>query len=76
LNQCESHFYVALDRLAQADRAGAHEHFQKVLYTGKFDFAEYQLSRVFLKRMDRDPNWPPWIPLREPAAQPTPNPGQ
>jgi len=75
-NQCESHFYVALDRLAQADRAGAHEHFQKVLYTGKFDFAEYQLSRVFLKRMDQDPNWPSWIPLREPAAQPTPNPGQ
>ena len=75
-NQCESHFYVALDRLSQGDRAGAREHFQKALTTGVFGFGEYQWSRLFIKRMDQDPNWPPWIPLKEPATQPTPNPGQ
>jgi serine/threonine protein kinase len=37
---------------------------------------EYHWSRLFLKRMDQDPNWPPWIPLREPGPQLTPNPGQ
>jgi len=73
-NQCEAHFYVALDRLAQGDRAGAREHFEKSLATGVFPFTEYQWSRLFLKRMDQDPNWPPWIPLREPATQPTTTP--
>jgi tetratricopeptide (TPR) repeat protein len=75
-NQCESHFYVALDRLSQGDRAGAREHFQKALATGVFVFGEYQWSRLFLKRMDQDPAWPSWIPLQEPATQPTPNPRQ
>ena len=37
-NQCECTFYVALDRLAQGDRAGAREHFQKALDTGVFVF--------------------------------------
>ena len=75
-NQCEAHFYVALDRLSQGDRAGAREHFQKALATGVFGFGEYQWSRLFLKRMDKDPNWPSWIPLKEPATQPTTNPRQ
>jgi tetratricopeptide (TPR) repeat protein len=75
-SQCEAHFYVALDRLSQGDRAGAREHFQKALATRVFGFIEYQWSRLFLKRMEQDPNWPPWIPLKEPAAQPTTNPRQ
>jgi tetratricopeptide (TPR) repeat protein len=73
-NQCEAHFYVALDRLAQRDRAGTREHFQKALATGVFVFLEYQWSRLFLKRMDQDPNWPSWIPLKEPATRPTTTP--
>jgi hypothetical protein len=72
-NECEAHFYVALDRLSQGDRAGTREHFQKSLAAGSFSL---QWSRPFLKRMDQDPNWPPWIPLQEPATQPTPNPRQ
>jgi tetratricopeptide (TPR) repeat protein len=75
-SQCEAHFWVALDRLSQGDRAGAREHFQKALATGVFATSEYQWSRLFLKRMDQDPNWPTWIPLKEPATQPTPNPRQ
>jgi tetratricopeptide (TPR) repeat protein len=74
LNQCEVHFYVALDRLAQGDRTGAREHFQKTLATGVFWFIEYEWSRLFLKRMDQDPTWPSWIPLREPATPPTTTP--
>jgi tetratricopeptide (TPR) repeat protein len=72
--QCVDHFFVALDRLAQADRAGAREHFRKDLATGVFRWSEYQWSRLFLKRMEKDPNWPPWIPLQEPATQPTTTP--
>jgi hypothetical protein len=69
-DQCETHFYVALERLAQGYRAGARDHFQKALATGVFVFGEYQWSRLFLKRMDQDPTWPTWIPLKEPATQP------
>ena len=75
-NQCEAHFYVALDRLGQGDRAGAREHFRRVLATGVFRFNAYQLSRLFLKRMDQDPMWPSWIPLQESVARPTPNPSE
>jgi tetratricopeptide (TPR) repeat protein len=73
-NQCEAHFYVAFDRLAQGDRAGARKHFEKTLAPGVSGFLEYELSRLFLKRMDRDPTWPRWIPLQEPATQPTTTP--
>ena len=73
-HQCEAHFYVALDRLAQGDRAGAREHFEKALATGVFEFGAYQWSRLFLKRMDQDPNWPSWIPLQERTPQPTTTP--
>jgi serine/threonine protein kinase/tetratricopeptide (TPR) repeat protein len=73
-NQCEAHFWVALDRLSQGDRAGAREHFQKALATGVFATSEYQWSRLFLKRMEQDPNWPSWIPVQEPATQPTTTP--
>ena len=72
--QCDAHFYVALDRLAQGDRTGAREHFQKALATRVFGSREYEQSRLFLQRMDQDPTWPRWIPLQEPATQPTTNP--
>jgi tetratricopeptide (TPR) repeat protein len=72
-SQCETHFYVALDRLSQGDRPGAREHFQKAVATRVFFFGEYIWSHLFLERMDEDPNWPPWIPLQEPTSQATSN---
>jgi hypothetical protein len=72
--QCETHFYIALERLTQRDRAGAREHFQKDMATRVFWYTEYRWSRSFLKRMDKDPNWPSWIPLKEPSKQPTTTP--
>ena len=74
LRQCGAHFCVALDRLAQGDRAGAREHFEKSLATGMWSGPEYHWCRLFLKRMDQDPTWPPWIPLQEPATQPATTP--
>jgi ATP/maltotriose-dependent transcriptional regulator MalT len=74
INQCDARFYVALDRLSQGDRAGAREHFRKILATGVFGLMECQWSRLFLKRMEQDPTWPRWIPLKEPATQPTTTP--
>jgi tetratricopeptide (TPR) repeat protein len=75
-NQCAAHFYMAVDLLSQGRRPAAREHFRKALDTGVFVFSPYQWSRLLLKRMEQDPNWPPWIPLQEPATQPASNPGQ
>jgi tetratricopeptide (TPR) repeat protein len=74
LGHCVDHFFVAFDRLSQGDRAGAREHFRDAVATEVFMFTEYQWARLFLKRMEQDPNWPPWIPLKEPAPQPTTTP--
>jgi tetratricopeptide (TPR) repeat protein len=72
-NQCAAHFFMAVDLLSQGRRPAAREHFRKALDTGVFVFSPYQWSRLFLTRMEQDPNWPPWIPLQEPATQPTTN---
>jgi serine/threonine protein kinase len=74
LGHCVDHLFVALDRLSQGDRAGARDHFRQSLDAGAFGFTEYQWARVFLKRMEQDPNWPPWIPLQEPATRTTTTP--
>jgi hypothetical protein len=73
-NQCAAHFYMAVDLLSQGRRPAARVHFRKALDTGVFVCSPYQWSRLLLKRMEQDPNWPPWIPLQEPATQPTTTP--
>jgi tetratricopeptide (TPR) repeat protein len=63
-DQCEGHFYMALAKLADGNRAGAREHFRQCLATGVFTCGEYRWSRAFLARMEKDPAWPPWIPVK------------
>ena len=61
-NQCEAHFHIAIHSLAQGDRNRAREHFEKALATRVSHAFDYEWSSMFLSRMARDPNWPPWIP--------------
>jgi hypothetical protein len=62
LNQCEANFHIALTCLGDGDRATARVHFQKSADPlGAIYFNEWQWSRVFLARMDQDPQWPRWI---------------
>lgn len=63
-DQCEGHFNMALMKLADGNRVGAREHFRQSMATGVFNFYEYRWSRAFLSRMDKDPTWPPWIPVK------------
>ena len=62
---CEGHFFIGLRLLAEGDRAGAHRHFEKSVATRVLHFMEYDWSRAFLARMENDPIWPPWIPIRK-----------
>ena len=64
-NQLEGHFFIALTHLAEGDRAGALEHLRQAIATRATGFALYDWSPAFLKRLEADPNWPPWIPKRE-----------
>jgi hypothetical protein len=60
-DQCLAHYYVAMMKLADGDRDGAREHFDKVVKTRAFIWGPYDLSWVFLARLKKDPTWPPWI---------------
>jgi hypothetical protein len=60
-NQCLAHYYIAMTKLADGDRKGAREHFDKVIETRAFFWGTYDMSWVFRARLEKDANWPPWI---------------
>jgi serine/threonine protein kinase len=60
--QCIAHYFIALRKLAAGNRDAAREHLRKSVATRAFNFYSWELSRVFLARMDQDSAWPPWIP--------------
>jgi tetratricopeptide (TPR) repeat protein len=61
-DQCLAHYNVAMTKLAEGDRKGAHEHFDKVVKTRAFFWGAYDLSWVFRARLEKGPAWPRWIP--------------
>jgi lipoprotein NlpI len=67
-NQCEAHYCIGVNRLADGDRAGAAEHFRQARDTHVFNYFEYHWSERLLHRMEQDSTWPPWIPLKDCAT--------
>ena len=65
---CEALLLIGLRHLAEGDRAGARERFRRCVRTGVFIFWDYDWARAFLRRLEDDPAWPPWIPPREAVA--------
>jgi tetratricopeptide (TPR) repeat protein len=64
-NQCEAHYHIALQLLAEGDRGAAAKHFQQVVATRVLSFYAYTWSYTFLARLEKDPDWPPWIPPKK-----------
>jgi len=60
-----SHHTVGLNRLADGDRAGAREHFLQAQQVRGLAPDDWYLARIFVERMEKDPAWPPWIPVKE-----------
>jgi hypothetical protein len=58
---CEAHFRIGLRHLAEGDRAGARKHFRNSTATRVFIYWDYMWARAFLKRLEDDRAWPPWI---------------
>jgi serine/threonine protein kinase len=63
-DQCLAHYYVAMTMLAEGDRNGAREHFDKAVKTRAWGWSEYDMSWVFRDRLE-DPTWPPWISKKQ-----------
>lgn len=63
--QSDAQFVIGLWRLSQGDRAVARDHFQKSVAARVVGGWEYPWARAFLARIERDPAWPPWIPLKK-----------
>jgi tetratricopeptide (TPR) repeat protein len=60
---CEAHFQIGLRHLAEGDRRGAQDHFQKCDETGVFLYWDHKWARAFRDRLaqDRTHTWPKWI---------------
>jgi hypothetical protein len=61
-HQIFMHSTLGLRQLAEGDRAGAREHFQKAVAVRQpYWQPNYDWVRAFLVRMQKDHTWPPWI---------------
>jgi hypothetical protein len=61
----DSHLMIGLWRLSEGDRVAAQQHFRKGIATRVFNSWEWPWVRTFLARMEKDPAWPPWIPVKK-----------
>src|SRR5262245_8536712 len=65
LELCQMYFWMGQVRLSDGDRAGARESFEKCLATRWVSLTIRPYVRAFLARMERDPDWPSWIPPKK-----------
>ncbi len=57
-----AHLIIGVNRLSRGDRGQAREHFQQVAgYHLNYEF-HTAIARALLAQLDRDPQWPAWIP--------------
>jgi tetratricopeptide (TPR) repeat protein len=68
--RCRAHYEIGLTRLADGDRAGAILHFRQAVNTRLILDYRCDWSRSFLARMEKDPTWPPWIPVKKDTPEP------
>ena len=59
---------VGILHLAEGDRAGSKEFFHKSMQTRIYGVSTRRLAQNLLARLELDPTWPPWIPVKSPGA--------
>jgi tetratricopeptide (TPR) repeat protein len=59
---CGDYYLIAMLYLARGEREIARRYFRRCMETGTHWLIQYQWSRAFLARLERDPHWPQWIP--------------
>ncbi len=60
---CQAHYFIGLTQLASSNREAARQHFRAAADLKIVGYLEDPLSRAFLVQLDRDPQWPRWIPF-------------
>jgi serine/threonine protein kinase len=63
-DQGDAHFHAALRHLAKGQRETAREHFRASDRANPYGPFTCCWSRAFLARLEKDPTWPPWIPVK------------
>jgi tetratricopeptide (TPR) repeat protein len=63
--QCLARTAIGLCRLADGDRWAAREHFSQAIQTRAIWLFEWNWCEMLLSRLEKDPRWPPWIPLKK-----------
>jgi hypothetical protein len=64
--RCEASLFLGLGRLAEGDRAAAGKHFREG--AGRYRCTALFATSwciAFLSRLEKDPSWPPWIPVKK-----------
>ena len=56
---------IALRHLAQGDRSAARKAFERAHQLQMIEWSTVDLMRTYLIRMEQDPTWPPWIPIKK-----------
>jgi serine/threonine protein kinase/tetratricopeptide (TPR) repeat protein len=56
-----AYFFEACRQISNGDRAQALQYFRKCMATFEFDEYYCYLAKVFVRRMEGDPNWPKWV---------------
>jgi tetratricopeptide (TPR) repeat protein len=68
---CHVHWQIGCVLLGKGDRAGARKHFEASVATHQFQQALVACGcRVYVERMKKDPDWPPWIPPKKQEHKP------
>ncbi len=60
-------YLIGLERFSEGDRRGAIEQFEQAEQEGSFLFHDQLWVAAMLKRLRDDPEWPRWIPVKDPA---------
>jgi hypothetical protein len=64
-NLCEAHFFIGITCVADGDQKGAREHFRASTATPYWEMDDHFLSSALLAQLEKDPKWPPWIPVKK-----------
>ena len=67
-NLCRAHFFIGISKLARGDRAAARQDFRASAGSDLLNFWAWTMSRIMLARLEKDPTWPPWIPMEKGAG--------
>lgn len=63
--RCEAEFLIGVTHLAMGDRNGARKHFRASSDLKIVLLVEDDMSRALIAQLDREPEWPAWIPSRQ-----------